>query len=61
MMTANYQTFLDSMIDKFIANTFHFIARIFARFCKFQKLSEKERAEESAKRREPTLTKVSLF
>jgi hypothetical protein len=36
-------------------------ARIFARFCKFQKLSQKERAKESAKRREPTLTKVSLF
>jgi hypothetical protein len=34
---------------------------IFARFCKFQKLSRKERAKESAKRREPTLTKVSLF
>jgi hypothetical protein len=32
-------------------------ARIFARFCKFQKLSQKE----YAKRREPTLTKVSLF
>jgi hypothetical protein len=36
-------------------------ARIFARFCKFQKLSPKETAKESAKRREPTLTKVSLF
>jgi hypothetical protein len=36
-------------------------ARIFARFCKFQKFSQKERAKESAKRREPTLTKVSLF
>jgi hypothetical protein len=36
-------------------------ARIFARFCKFQKLSQKERAKESAKRREPTLTKVSFF
>jgi hypothetical protein len=36
-------------------------ARIFARFCKFQKLSQKERAKESAKRRERTLTKVSLF
>jgi hypothetical protein len=33
--------------------------RIFARFCKFQKLSQKETAKESAKRREPTLTKVS--
>jgi hypothetical protein len=30
--------------------------RIFARFCKFQKLSQKETATESAKRREPTLT-----
>jgi hypothetical protein len=48
------------MIDKFLANNFIF-ARIFARFCKLQKLSEKERAKESAKRREPTLTKVSLF
>jgi hypothetical protein len=41
-----------------------FFARIFARFCKFQKFSHKERAKESAKRREPTfrtLTKVSLF
>ena len=28
-------------------------ALIFARFCKFQKLSQKERAKESAKRREP--------
>jgi hypothetical protein len=36
-------------------------ARIFARFCKFQKLSLKESAKEAAKRREPTLTKVSLF
>jgi hypothetical protein len=36
-------------------------ARIFARFCKFQKLSQKERAKESAKRREPTLTNVSFF
>jgi hypothetical protein len=36
-------------------------ASIFARFCKFQKLSQKERTKESAKRREPTLTKVSLF
>jgi hypothetical protein len=35
--------------------------RIFARFCKFQKLSQKETAKESAKRREPTLTKVTLF
>jgi hypothetical protein len=34
---------------------------IFARFCKFQKLSQKERAKESAKRRKPTLTNVSLF
>ena len=38
-----------------------FFARIFARFCKFQKFSHKQRAKESAKRREPTLTKVSLF
>jgi hypothetical protein len=30
-------------------------ARIFARFCKFQKLSQKERAKESAKRREPNV------
>jgi hypothetical protein len=36
-------------------------ARTFARFCKFQKLSQKETAKESAKRREPTLTEVSLF
>jgi hypothetical protein len=36
-------------------------ARIFARFCKIQKLSPKETAKKSAKRREPTLTKVSLF
>jgi hypothetical protein len=36
-------------------------ARIFARFGKFQKLSHKERAKESAKRMAPTLTKVSLF
>jgi hypothetical protein len=28
-------------------------ARIFARFCEFQKLSQKESAKESAKRREP--------
>jgi hypothetical protein len=34
--------------------------RIFARFCKFKKLSQKERAKESAKRREPTLTKVRV-
>jgi hypothetical protein len=40
---------------------YFFFARIFARFCKFQKLSPKETAKESAKRREPTLTKVSLF
>jgi hypothetical protein len=40
---------------------YYIFARIFARFCKFQKLSQKERAKESAKRREPTLTKVSLF
>jgi hypothetical protein len=43
------------MIDKFLLLAFIF-ARIFARFCKFQKLSQKERAKESAKRREPTLT-----
>jgi hypothetical protein len=54
MTTAKYQTFLDLMIDEFFA-------RIFARFCKFQNFSHKERAKESAKRREPTLTKVSLF
>jgi hypothetical protein len=36
-------------------------ARIFARFCKFQRLSQKERAKESAKRRVQTLTKVNLF
>jgi hypothetical protein len=48
------------MIDKILANIFIF-AGIFARFCKFQKLSQKERAKESAKKREPTLTKVSLF
>ena len=51
----------DLMIDKFLANIYFIFARIFARFCKFQKLSQKERAKESAKRREPTLTKVSLF
>jgi hypothetical protein len=44
------------MIDKFLANIFHFCSH-FARFCKFQKLSQKETAKESAKRREPTLTK----
>jgi hypothetical protein len=33
------------MIDKFLANIFHF-ARIFARFWKFQKLSQKGRAKE---------------
>jgi hypothetical protein len=38
-----------------------FFARVFARFCKFQKFSHKEIAKESAKRRELTLTKVSLF
>jgi hypothetical protein len=38
-----------------------FFARIFARFCKFQKFSHKERAKESAKTREPTLTKVRKF
>ena len=30
-------------------------ARIFARFCKFQKLSQQERAKESAKRRVPNV------
>ena len=54
MSTAKYQTFLDLVIDEFFA-------RIFARFCKFQNFSHKERAKESAKRREQTLTKVSLF
>jgi hypothetical protein len=51
------------MIDKFLANNIYFIfARIFARFCQFQKLSQKERAKESAKRRELRgLKKVSLF
>jgi hypothetical protein len=49
------------MIDKLNFLQIYFIfARIFARFCKFQKLSQKETAKESAKR-EPTLTKVSLF
>jgi hypothetical protein len=50
----NSKTFLDLMIDEFFG-------RIFARFCKFQKFSHKGRAKESVKRREPTLTKVSLF
>jgi hypothetical protein len=36
------------MISKFLANIFHF-ARIIARFCKFQKLSEKERAKNRLK------------
>jgi hypothetical protein len=44
----------DLMIDEFFA-------RIFARFCKFETFSHKERAKESAKRRESTLTKASLF
>jgi hypothetical protein len=62
MTTAKWQTFLDLMIDKLHFLQVYFVfARIFARFCKFQKLSQKETAKESAKRREPTLTKVSLF
>jgi hypothetical protein len=44
MTTAKLQTFLDLMIDEFFA-------RIFAKFCKFQKFSHKERAKESAKTR----------
>jgi hypothetical protein len=61
MTTAKWQTFLDLMIDKFGLQIKFIFARIFARFCKFQKLFQKERAKELAKRREPTLTKVSLF
>jgi hypothetical protein len=56
----NSKHFLIWLLINFLQIYFIF-ARIFARFCKFQKLSQKERAKESAKRREPTLTKVSLF
>jgi hypothetical protein len=38
-----------------------FLARIFARFCKFEKFSHKETAKESAKRREPTLINEGKF
>jgi hypothetical protein len=56
----NSKHFLVWWLINFLQIYFIF-ARIFARFCKFQKLSQKERVKESAKRREPTLTKVSLF
>jgi hypothetical protein len=39
------------MIDKFLANIFHFCTH----FCKILQTFKKERAKESAKRREPTL------
>jgi hypothetical protein len=38
-----------------------FLLAFLARFCKFQKLSQKERAKESAKKREPTLTKLFVL
>jgi hypothetical protein len=56
----NSKHFLIWWLINFLQIYFIF-ARIFARFCKFQRLSHKEGAKESAKRREPTLTKVSLF
>jgi hypothetical protein len=56
----NSEHFLIWWLINFLQIYFIF-ACIFARFCKFQKLSQKERAKESAKRREPTLTKVRLF
>jgi hypothetical protein len=49
----NSKHFLIWWLINFLQIYFIF-ARIFARFCKFQKLSQKERAKESAKRREPT-------
>jgi hypothetical protein len=45
MTTAKKQTFFDLMVDKFLLIYFIF-ASIFARFCKFQKLSQKERKGE---------------
>jgi hypothetical protein len=56
----NSKHFLIWWLINFLQIYFIF-ARIFERFCKFQRLSQKETAKESAKRREPTLTKVSLF
>jgi hypothetical protein len=45
MTTAKWQTFLDLMIN--FLQIYFIFARIFARFCKFQKLSQTERAKES--------------
>jgi hypothetical protein len=56
----NSKHFLIWWLINFLQIYFIF-ARIFARFCKFQKLSQKEGAKDSAKRKERMLTKVSLF
>ena len=48
------------MIDKFLANTSKYISFLLAFLQDFVNF-KKEMAKESAKRREPTLTKVSLF